>query len=264
LVRGGTVSLAAAHEAVAFAAANSGAWDEDTHKLRLIFERSEIRLLPAIVPGKMVCAGRNYRAHQVEMGTPTFDDFPRGFIKVSSTLQPDDADIVFPHHTKELDYEVELAAVIGKRGRDIDPDDALDHVYGYTIFNDLSARDWQYAESKNGNHLLGKNLDGLGPLGPAIVPKEFVADPMNLPLRLTVNGTVRQDATTATMIWNLAQLIAHWSRMTLEVGDVIATGTPEGTAYGLRPRDPAAYLKPGDRIEAEIGGIGVLRTRLVQ
>lgn len=262
-VRGGAPGKAAAEQALAFASTAGKRTTIGGDPLQIVFTRSEIRLRPAIEPGKMVCTGRNYRAHQDEMGSARFDDFPRGFIKVGTTLLADDSDLTLPSATNELDFEVELAIVIGRRALDVGKDDALDYVYGYTIFNDFSARDWQSRESRNGNHLLGKNLDGLGPLGPAIVPKEFVPDPMNLRLKLSVNGVVRQDASTADMIFDAATLISHWSRMTLEPGDLVATGTPEGTAAGTRPRDSAAFLKRGDRVEAEVEGLGVLTTRIV-
>ncbi|HEY4171001.1 MAG TPA: fumarylacetoacetate hydrolase family protein [Reyranella sp.] len=262
-VRGGEASLAAAREAVAFVAGGVDAIVAEGEELQLAFEPREIRLLPAILPGKMVCAGRNYRAHQAEMGMPSFEDFPRGFIKVSSALAAHDEAIAIPAATHELDYEVELAVVIGRRAKDVTPETALGYVYGYTLFNDLSARDWQMAESRHGNHLLGKNLDGLGPLGPAIVPREFVADPNDLPVQLTVNGELRQNSRTSHMIFTLAQLISHWSKMTLEPGDVVATGTPDGVAMGRRGTHPDPFLKPGDIVEASIEGIGRLTTRLV-
>lgn len=262
-VKGGAPSREAADQALAFAASNGERATVGGVPVQLAFARSEIRLKPAIAPGKMVCTGRNYRAHQEEMGSAAFDDFPRGFIKVGTTLLGDDSDLPLPSATKELDFEVELAVIIGRRAQNVDKAEALEHVYGYTILNDLSARDLQAAESRHGNHLLGKNLDGLAPLGPAIVPRDFLPDPMNLRLTLSVNGVVRQDASTAGMIFDIATLISHWSQMTLEPGDLIATGTPDGTAAGIRPRDRAVFLKRGDLVEARVEGIGVLTTRIV-
>ena len=262
-VNGGQPAQDAARQAIDFAMKTGARVEATSGSLQLSFKPTEIRILPALRPGKMVCTGRNYRAHQEEMGTPTFDDFPRGFIKVNSTLLAHDADLALPQETSELDFEAELAIVIGKRVHNVKPGEALDCVYGYTVFNDLTARDWQRSESRNGNHLLGKNLDGLGPLGPAIVPKEFVPDPTSLAVKLRVNGITRQDANTSGMIFDVPTLIAHWSKMTLEPGDLIATGTPEGTAAGLKPPDPAAFLKSGDVVEAEVGGVGILRTRIV-
>lgn len=263
LVKGGAPSRAAVTKALDFARASGAAATVGGEPVRIAFTRAEVRLRPAIEPGKMVCTGRNYRAHQTEMNMATFEDFPRGFIKVNSTLLADGADLAYPEATEELDFEVELAIVIGSRTHDVAPASAYDHVWGYTIFNDLSARDWQSNESRHGNHVLGKNLDGLAPLGPAIVPKEFVPDPMNLRLTLRVNGEVRQDASTAGMIFDIPTLMAHWSKMTLEPGDLVATGTPEGTAAGTKPRDKAVFLRRGDRVEAEVEGLGVLRTNIV-
>jgi acylpyruvate hydrolase len=252
-IRGGVRSMQAAKAAVAFAA------DTPT----LTFDRARVRLLAPLTPGKMVGLGRNYMEHARESSLGATEDFPRGFVKVSSTLVAPDADIPYPTSTKQFDYEVELAVVIGKPGRNIAPEAAMAHVFGYTIFNDLSARDWQMEERKAGNHLLGKNLDGLGPLGPSVIPSEFLPDPMNLRLCLRVNGETRQDARTSDMIYDIAHTIAHWSHMTLEPGDLLATGTPAGVAMGRKPPDPAAYLKRGDVVEAEVEGIGVLRNRIV-
>jgi acylpyruvate hydrolase len=264
-VRGGAPALAAAKAAVQFAEEHP---DDETiilgeETLQLWFPASSCRLLVPVKPGKMVCAGRNYLKHQAESAMPAPDDFPRGFIKVGSTLVGPGADILYPEATRKLDYEVELAVIIGKPGRDIPPEKAYEHVFGYTIFNDVSARDWQFEERKKGNHLLGKNLDATGPLGPAIVPKEFIPDPMKLDVALRVNGATRQASNTRFMMFDIPTLIAHWSKMTLEPGDMIATGTPEGVASGRKPEDPAFYLKPGDEIEAEVEAIGVLRNRIV-
>lgn len=264
-IRGGAAALAAAKDAVQFAEEHSG--DEKIvlgdETLQLWFPAGSVRLLVPIKPGKMVCAGRNYLKHQAESEMPAPDDFPRGFVKVGSTLVGPSADIPYPEATRKLDYEVELAVIIGKPGRDITPEKAYEHVFGYTIFNDVSARDWQFEERKKGNHLLGKNLDATGPLGPAIVPKEFIPDPMKLDVSLRVNGVARQASNTRFMMFDIPALIAHWSKMTLEPGDMIATGTPEGVASGRKPEDPEFYLQPGDEIEAEVEGIGVLRNRVI-
>ncbi len=252
-IRGANHSLEAAKQAVAFALATR----------RFLHKTSAVRLPPPLRPGKMICAGRNYLAHARESAMPIIEDFPRGFVKVNSALAGPFADLPYPSATSKLDYEVELAVIIGRPGRDIPEADAYNHIFGYAVLNDISARDWQYEERKKGNHLLGKNLDATGPLGPAIIPREFVSDPMALDIELRVNGETRQRSNTSQMIFSIARQISHWSKMTLEAGDLIATGTPEGVAgAGSAGKDPK-FLAVGDLVEAEVQGIGVLRNRIV-
>jgi len=225
--------------------------------------RDTLRLMVPLTPGKIIGMGRNYLEHQRESAMPPPDDYPRGFVKVASTLTAPGADVPHPATTSQLDYEVELSIVIGAPGIDIPEDGAMAHVFGYTILNDVSARDWQLDERTKGNHVLGKNFPGLGPLGPCVVPREFLPDAGDLAIALRVNGQTRQSARTSDMMYSIPQMIAHWSRMGLEPGDLIATGTPGGVALGRKPPDPTAFLKPGDVVEAEIEGIGILRNRIV-
>jgi 2-keto-4-pentenoate hydratase/2-oxohepta-3-ene-1,7-dioic acid hydratase in catechol pathway len=164
------------------------------------------------------------------------------------------------HHavTQQLDYEVELAVIIGKRGRDIPVDRALDYVFGYTIMNDITARDLQ---DRHLQWFKGKSLDTFAPMGPVVVHRSDIPDPQRLRLRLRVNGDPRQDASTGDMVFTVAQLLSALSAgMTVEPGDILATGTPEGVAKG---QTPPPWLRPGDLVEAEIEGIGVLRNRVV-
>lgn len=254
-----TVRAAVAH-AEALLAGQNATSDPEFGELR--FAPGSFRYLPVLTPGKMIYVGRNYPKHAAESTMPPPDDFPRGFIKVNSTLVGHDCDIPYPSATRELDYEVELVVVIGKAGRDISPERAYEHVFGYTVANDMSARDWQFEERKKGNHLLGKNLDATGPLGPYIVPKEDAPDPMNVRLMTRVNGSTRQDSNTKFMTYDIPRLIAHFSKMTLQPGDIIATGSPEGIARAQENADEL-LLKPGDVIEVEAAGIGVLRNRIV-
>ena len=265
-IQGGEPSLAAAKAAVEFAEnhGHDGRASIGRETVQLSFALESVRLCIPLMPGKIVALGRNYADHQKESVLPPPDDFPRGFVKVNSSLIGPDADISYPKVTTKLDYEVELAVIIGKGGRDIPAEKADEHIFGYTIFNDMGGRDWQFEERKKGNHLLGKNFDGMGPMGPYIVPKEFVRDPMNLRLVLRVNGGTRQESNTRHMIYDIGKLIAHWSKMTLESGDMISTGTPSGVASGRKPEDPSWYLKPGDVVEAEIEGLGILRNRVVE
>lgn len=267
LIRGGEPALAAAKAGVAYAQDRLEGRPpraRDQEFGRIIFDSGETRFLPPLVPGKMVCVGRNYAKHQAESAMPAADDFPRGFIKVSSTLVGQGQDIPYPAATRQLDYEVELAVVMGKAGLNVLAEAAYEHVFGYTILNDVSGRDLQFEERKKGNHLLGKNLDATGPFGPWIVPKEFVPDPMNLRLTLRVNGKTRQDSNSRHMIYDIPRLIAHFSKMTLEPGDLLSTGSPEGVASGHNEEAEAFFLKPGDRIEVEVEGLGILVNRIVE
>jgi acylpyruvate hydrolase len=224
----------------------------------VLYSVDRVEFLPPVPrPGKIIAAGRNFAEHAAEMGGVTPHEAPSGFIKVSSTLVGHDAAVIYPQFTRLLDYEVELAAVIGRRGKNIPREAALEYVAGYTIFNDLTARDVQRAESQRGNHLLGKNFDTAGPLGPYLVTADEVPDPHHLELELRVNGELRQRGNTAQMIHDFRALIAHWSQMTLLPGDIITSGTPAGVAAGRG--DERWYLRPGDVIEASIERLGTLR-----
>ncbi len=203
------------------------------------------------------CMGRNYAEHAKESGG-SVPSVPVFFTKPPTCVVGPGAPVVHHKVTQKLDYEVELAVVIGKRGRDIPVERALDHVFGYTIMNDVTARDLQRLHEQ---WFKGKSLDTFAPLGPAVVHKSLIPDPQKLRLRMRVNGEVRQDASTASMVFTVAQLVSVLSAgMTIEPGDILATGTPEGVAMG---RTPQPWLQPGDVVEAEIEGIGVLRNRIV-
>jgi acylpyruvate hydrolase len=247
-ILGGDRSIAAADAALAFASP-------------VIVPAANVRLEAPLVPGKMICMGRNYWKHAAESTMPVPDDFPRGFVKVSSTLTGPYADIPYPWPTKKFDFETELAVVIGKRAHGVSKAEAMDYVYGYTVLNDLSARDWQFEERKKGNHLLGKNLDATGPMGPAIVLRRDLPDPAHLRVSTRANGAVRQDGRTNQMIHDIPTMIAHWSRMTLEPGDIISTGTPEGVAAG--GLGGASYLEIGDVVESDVEGVGALHNRII-
>lgn len=222
-------------------------------------------LAPIPRPARNVfCVGRNYPEHVAEGAryfgrTAEVPDVPVFFTKPPSAVVGPEADIIRHGATRELDYEVELAVVIGREGRDIPPERAMDHVFGYTIVNDVSARDLQ---SRYRQWFKGKSLDTFCPMGPAIVHRSAVPDPYALTMRLRVNGEVRQQERTGEMIFRIDQIIAHLSAgMTLEPGDVIATGTCSGVAFAM---DPPRWLQPGDVVEAEIEGIGVLRNRVAE
>jgi len=215
-------------------------------------------LAPIPRPRKnIVCIGRNYAEHAREGGNEP-PSVPVFFTKPPTAVVGPEAPVIHHAVTAQLDYEVELVAVIGRRGRDIPQEAALDYVFGYTILNDITARDLQ---DRHLQWFKGKALDTFAPLGPWIVHRSAIPDPQHLRLSLRVNGEVRQQSTTARMIFPVARLISVLSEgLTLEPGDLLATGTPEGVAKGMPlPK----WLQPGDVMEAEVEGIGVLRNRVV-
>jgi acylpyruvate hydrolase len=225
---------------------------------RLLYAVESVEFLPPVPrAGKILAAGRNFAEHAAEVGGAVPAEGPSGFLKATSTLVGHDRAVIYPEFSRALDYEVELAAIIGRRGKNIPRQSALDYVAGYTIFNDLSARDVQRAESRRGNHLLGKNFDTAGPMGPYLVTADEIPEPHRLCLELRVNGELRQRGNTAQMIYDLPALIAHWSQMTLVPGDIITSGTPPGVAAGHG--DDSWYLRHGDVIDATVEGLGTLR-----
>lgn len=215
-------------------------------------------LLPVADPKKFICVGLNYALHAKEGGheIPTYPSF---FLRVPSSLVPAGAPVVRPKCSAQLDYECELTIVIGKRGRHIPESDALDHVFGYTLFNDVSVRDFQ---RKTSQWTPGKNFDGTGPLGPIVVTAdELPPGASGLRIMTRVNGKPMQDSNTSDMIFSTARCIALLSEfMTLEPGDLIATGTPSGVAHA---RKPPNWMKAGDVVEVEVEKIGVLRNPVV-
>jgi 2-keto-4-pentenoate hydratase/2-oxohepta-3-ene-1,7-dioic acid hydratase in catechol pathway len=233
---------------------------ESDENLRVELERplSSVRLLAPIPrPARnVVCVGLNYAEHASESAvTQGIPEVPVFFTKPSSTVIGPDAEIPWHGHvSRRIDWEVELVAVIGKRGRDIAEGEALDYVFGYTVGNDVTARDLQ---RRHQQWYKGKGLDGFCPLGPWIVTRDEIRDPQDVHLSLRVNGESKQDAHTSDMIFSVAALISSWSQgMTLEPGDLLMTGTPSGVGFA---RKPPEYLQPGDVVEAEIDRIGVLR-----
>jgi 2-keto-4-pentenoate hydratase/2-oxohepta-3-ene-1,7-dioic acid hydratase in catechol pathway len=224
-------------------------------------------LAPIPRPAKnLLCVGRNYADHAVESlrasgeNAPTGQQRPNIFTKAVTTVIGPYDDIPFDASISEkIDWEVELGVIIGQSGRYIRREDALKHVFGYTVVNDLSARDLQHAPGLQ--WFTGKSLDGSCPMGPWIVTADEIPDPAALRLTLTVNGVAKQADTTANMIYDVAAIIASLAEvMTLEPGDIIATGTPAGVGYG---RTLPEFLKPGDVMESAIEAIGALRNRVV-
>lgn len=222
-------------------------------------------LAPIPRPRKNVfCLGRNYAEHAAESLRAIGQEvrlpaYPNVFTKAPTALTGPYADIPYDASvTEQLDWEVELAVVIGRAGRHIAPERALDYVFGYTVLNDVTARDIQ---NKAGvQWFQGKSLDASSPMGPWIVTADEVADPRDLRLVLRVNGVTKQDTSTAEMLFDVPAIIATLTRvLTLEPGDVIATGTPSGVGFA---RTPPEFLRPGDVMETEIAGIGTLRNRI--
>jgi 2-keto-4-pentenoate hydratase/2-oxohepta-3-ene-1,7-dioic acid hydratase in catechol pathway len=230
-----------------------------------------IRWLVPLEVRSCLAAGRNFRTHLEESvrGAPEraiglHADFPTGFSKLPQAIVPHRARVARPADVTQMDYEIELAAVVGEVVADASPSQAAEAVFGYTILNDISAREWQLREMANRLLLLGKNFPGFGPMGPYILTADEVPDPSTLRLRLTVNGETRQDGLCSDMIFSVAELVSFWSKAGLGPGDVIATGTPEGVALHHKPDPSPFFLKPGDIVHATIDGIGTLETRIVE
>lgn len=223
---------------------------------------SSLEWLPPVMPRKLICIGANYGDHNREMLGTVSTPVPYSFMKPPTTaLVGSGRAIRLPEHAEKIDYEAELAVVIGAHAYRVAAEEALACVFGYSVLNDISARDWIPAATLLGpDWTMLKGFDESAPMGPWITPARFVADPQKLDISLSVNGHVKQDANTAGMIFTVAQLIEHLSSfMTLEPGDVIATGTPSGVGFG---RTPPEFLKPGDEIRVEVEGLGVLETRI--
>ena len=212
---------------------------------------------PVPDPDKVICVGANYRKHSEEAGLPVPEQ-PIYFAKYRNSLVGHGAQVAIPPVTEKVDYEVELVVVIGRPAYQVGVEEALEHVFGYATGNDLSARELQMRTSQ---WMFGKAIDGFAPLGPAVVTADEVPDPQDLSLKLWVNGEVRQDSTTKDMVFSVAELVSDLSQiMTLEPGDLIYTGTPEGVILG---KEDKVWLKPGDEVTCEAGAFGRLTTTLV-
>jgi 2-keto-4-pentenoate hydratase/2-oxohepta-3-ene-1,7-dioic acid hydratase in catechol pathway len=250
-LRGGAATLREALNAAALDEIREVArCSKPDHKL------SNIRFLPVIPdPQKILCAGINYRSHAAEVGRE-LPKQPSMFIRFADTLVGHDGEMIRPRLSDNFDFEGEFTAVIGKGGRHIPIDRALDHVAGYTCFVDGSVRDYQKFSVTS-----GKNFPSTGPLGPWLVTTDEIPDPTKLTLTTRLNGQQVQRSGTDQMIYSIQQIISFCSDFTtLHPGDVIATGTPEGVGHG---RKPPLWMKAGDVLEVEISGIGTLRTRIV-
>lgn len=219
--------------------------------------------VPIARPGNIVCIGANYHDHIAEMPVPVTPTYPFAFVKpVRNTLRASGEPVFAPRFVEMMDWEAELGAVIGRECKNVAAEEALDVVAGYVNFNDLSARDWIATRPGVGiDWVRHKGHDGFAPLGPYFVSARDIPDPHDLHVTLSVNGVVKQDSSTAQMIYGVAEIIEHiTSIMTLYPGDIIATGTPAGVGHG---RKPPEYLKPGDEVRMEIGPLGTLVTPII-
>ena len=226
---------------------------------RLPIVRGHPRLgYPLAAIGKMVCIGLNYSDHAREVGRPAPDE-PTLFIKANSALNGPYDPIVRPPGASKLDYEVELAAVIGRDARNVSETDAMKHVAAYTIVDDVSERAFQM--ERGGTTTKGKSADTFAPVGPWLVTADEVGDPQSLEVWTTVNGEARQRGYTKDMIFSVRALVAYVSQfMSLRAGDLISTGTPAGVAHGMKP---PRYLQPGDVVEMGITRLGAQKNRIV-
>ena len=253
-------------------------WNENlAHIVDVIFAHGEAQeisavlnqddlqwLAPVLYPRKLICIGANYRDHTAEMEVQTMPKYPYSFLKPpTTTLIGSGTPLQLPEQAKQIDWEAELAVVIGQRARNVRGEDAMACIAGYSLLNDVSARDWLAEASSLGiDWVMQKAVDGFAPMGPLITPAAFVTDPQHLSITLTVNGQVKQYSTTANMIFSVQEIIEHLtSIMTLEPGDVIATGTPAGVGHGKHPPE---YLQAGDTMVVDIEGLGQLETPVVE
>ncbi len=218
---------------------------------------NEIEYLPAVYPNKILAIGRNYADHALEGGGEP-PKAPLIFAKLTNALSAHNAPIVLPAVSDTIDWEAELAVVIGRRAKGVNEADALNYIFGYTLMNDVTARDLQ---RKDGQWTRGKGLDTFAPLGPFITTRDEIRDVQNLKVEGLYNGEVTQSSNTSKMIFSIAHLISYISQgITLEPGDIIASGTPEGVGFF---RDPPVLLKPGDVCEVRVEKLGSLRNPVV-
>ena len=240
---------------------------------RYAYAADDIDLMaPVPLPGKIIHTACNFDAHLDELTTwddaewesHNWKDFhfehPTGFLQAPSSVCAHNAGVPVPKFTKQLDYEIEIGIVIGKEAFEVSTGDAMDYVAGYTIFNDLSARDIQAREHSNKVILMGKSFKNSCPLGPLLITPDELSDPHNLEMTLRVNGEVRQNSNTSAMHYKTAELVSWWSLMGLYPGDVITSGSPPGVIAGM---ENPVWLKPGDVIEATVAELGTLTTNIV-
>ena len=250
-IANGDLALKTAQEAIAFAL-------ENAEQSSAIYKKENVQIgAPVLKPNKIICVGLNYKNHILEMKRD-LPVHPVIFAKFATAISgPNDTFPLNSNLTKKLDYEAELAFVVGKEGKDISYEDALDYVYGYTVANDITARDMQ---KRTIQWLQGKTLDKSLPLGPVLVTKDEIPNPHNLDISLTVNEEVRQKSNTEQLLFNVNHLVEFLSGfLTLEPGDIILTGTPGGVGEAQNK-----FLQHGDKVKVEIAGIGAIQTTIVE
>ena len=229
-----------------------------------VFELDKVMMLPPISrPAKIICMGGNFSDHLQE-GSASLPPFPISFLKSPTALTGHRSPVFYPPRVKLLDYEVELATVIGKPCKDASKKDALDYVAGFSIFNDISARDIQFAEMKRGFCNLGKNFATFAPMGPFLVTPDQAGDPDDLGMELRVNGQTRQFSSTKNMVFKVRELVEFFSSMRLEPGDIITSGTPSGVAIYRKPDKTPYLLRPGDVMESKIERLGKLQNTILR
>ncbi|HEY0752795.1 MAG TPA: fumarylacetoacetate hydrolase family protein [Ktedonobacteraceae bacterium] len=258
LLHGGEAALSAAGRAVAFAQERLSASDATLTSQGILYATGQVTLLaPVLRPEKVICLGLNYRDHATEskMALP---EYPVLFHKLASSLVGHGQPVLLPRISNKIDYEAELAVIIGKQGKYIVEADALSYVAGYAPANDVSARDLQF---RTPQWTTGKILDTFGPLGPALVTRDEIPNPNSLRIKTILNGEVMQDSNTSEMIFNVPFIIHYISQLvTLQPGDVILTGTPAGVGQA---RNPQVFMKAGDSVTIEIEHLGILTNPLV-
>ncbi|ESX84584.1 fumarylacetoacetate hydrolase family protein [Mesorhizobium sp. LNJC405B00] len=236
----------------------SGLAETDTRRNAILVQAASVSLLPPIpFPPKIICVGRNYGKHAEEAGRP-ISEIPIIFARFAKTLVAPGGKVVVPRVSHQLDWEGELAVIIGKGGRYISRQHALDHVAGYSIFNDVTVRDYQFRISQ---YTAGKNFANSGPFGPYLALRDEITDPHALQITTTLNGEVVQSGNTSEMLFDIPAIIEHLSEfIDLEPGDVIPMGTPAGVGF---TRKPPRFLTHGDVISVEIEGLGTLSNPVV-
>ena len=237
----------------------SGEQAEGLMRDGVVYMRSEVALkAPVPRPGKLILLGLNYRDHAEETGQQ-IPEVPTLFAKYNNSVVGPGAAIIIPRATEQIDYEAEFAFVIGRRGHRVPRERALDYVAGYTIINDVSARDYQFVTSQ---WLVGKTFDTHCPMGPALVLKDEIPDPHALDLSLSIAGEVLQRSNTRQLIFKIPETVEYLSQvMTLDPGDVISTGTPAGVGF---TRKPPRWLRPGETVRVEIAGLGALENPVIK
>ncbi|WP_174448602.1 fumarylacetoacetate hydrolase family protein [Conexivisphaera calida] len=267
VLRGGRRSLDAAREVLEFASKmiDTGKTIEGPRGERASFRAGEVKLRAPLRPGKIIHTAGNFREHAKEAQKAGWE-FPIpqwiSFLKNPDAVVGPEDPVIYPSYTKELDYELEMGIIIGKKCKEVTPEEAVDCIVGYTVFNDITARDIQRMEMKNGLLNLGKNMDTFAILGPCIALRDEVPDPHNLKMEFRVNGEPRQQSGTWNLSVKVPEIVSRYSVVTLYPGDMISTGTVSGVA-AFREDPFKYYLKPGDVIESEIERIGVVRNTVV-